>query len=329
MAIQAGPRPTGQESITEPRRRDRLRWAPSPLFLAGVLCFTLPFVTVSCGHDHGTMTGMQLATASGIDAHSSGLALDISQKLPDLMAVIALWALVVGVFVALPGRKHGPKGALIVATTAVLALAAIPVHLEIRFLFDTLYVRYGWILAVTLGLFVVAVEDLMSIRARVLRDGSVRALSATTTRSAALMLALFSVGVIPILLVAPDGDWAVWSVYAVFLAILALVHGATEGRSPADQDARRAAWSGIGLILGGVAVAATGALRPVQQGGLAPVAVVAGGLAFLAGFILLIRALRRVGPGVRGRWPALIGTALVSLPVYGLLLTLLLIAEGG
>jgi hypothetical protein len=100
------------------------------IFLGTVLCFFLPFVTVSCqGMRVFTLTGQQLATGTTI-VQPSAFGTPTKQRVsPDPFAAIAALSAVSGLMLSLVGRRM-LKSVATSGAVGTAGLAAMKVHLD-------------------------------------------------------------------------------------------------------------------------------------------------------------------------------------------------------
>jgi hypothetical protein len=98
------------------KRRDPLRKLSPALFATIVLCFFLPFVTVTCG-GAVTVTGVQ--AAMGLD-RPAGLE---GESAPHLLALIALVATFAGLGFGLVRRRGGALGGAMTGAVGVITLS--------------------------------------------------------------------------------------------------------------------------------------------------------------------------------------------------------------
>jgi hypothetical protein len=110
--------------------RDHLsRWLSPSLFGLTVLCFLLPFATVSCDSAKTTFTGMQLVTrsvpAGGMVSEGKDCSADLSRCVQDresLPATVALVAAFVGLVLGLAGIVTGSGSCAVAGIIALLWL---------------------------------------------------------------------------------------------------------------------------------------------------------------------------------------------------------------
>jgi hypothetical protein len=89
------------------------------IFIGSLMCFSLPFVTVSCG-GNVTLTGKDLATGTVINQRHTN---------PDLFAVAAVLCAVAGVGLSMIGRNMA-KPALGVGAVGAAALVVMRSNIE-------------------------------------------------------------------------------------------------------------------------------------------------------------------------------------------------------
>ncbi|MEW6573256.1 MAG: zinc-ribbon domain-containing protein [Bacillota bacterium] len=97
------------------------RFISPALFVLILICFTLPFVTVSCGSLEETITGFQLATGTTLETEADLYPVD-----PQPLAIIAL---IVGVMGLILGLWWSKKSQII---SAILAIAGFLSVLALR-----------------------------------------------------------------------------------------------------------------------------------------------------------------------------------------------------
>jgi hypothetical protein len=100
------------------------------IFLGTLLCFFLPFVTVSCqGMNVFTVTGRQLATGATI-VQPGGFGSSNKQRISlDPFATIAALSAVSGLILSLVGRRM-VRGVATSGAVGTASLAAMKVHLD-------------------------------------------------------------------------------------------------------------------------------------------------------------------------------------------------------
>jgi hypothetical protein len=109
------------------------KWRPA-FFAVALICFFLPFVTVSCttpDADIATLSGVQLAVGYTIDDSdfTSSVSTDETSG-RELLALVALVAVVVGLGVSFLRSRAGAVTATIAGAVALLALIALMIKLN-------------------------------------------------------------------------------------------------------------------------------------------------------------------------------------------------------
>lgn len=314
-------------------RRDRLRWMSPPVFGVILLCFLLPFITISCEGEEATFTGVQLATGRGLDEVSPSLLEHVT--IPDPFVIIALLCAAAGLLLGFVRGRRAPLWAAVAGSLGAIALATeAPFQ---AFGVDSLEERLGYRLAVLVFLVGVALSDVILARAKHFARGTPdgRTLRAQATISAAA-LAILGAVVAPLVLVGfPQESQGILVlvrsgvvlVLAAVGAVYAFVgsretRAAQEGRLSAPWggglEAKRHAAAMISLFGGIVAVVLP--LAAGMIGWLAILAIPAAIVALIAG----VRELRWAGRDPVFRAAAASGIGMAFLPMYVLLLGLLL-----
>jgi len=312
--------------------RDRLRWMSPPVFGVILVCFLLPFITVSCEGEEATFTGVQLATGRGLDEVSPGLLEHVT--IPDPFVIIALLCAAAGLVL---GFVRGRRALLWAAVAGSLGAIALATEAPFQaFGLDSLEERLGYRLAVLVFLGAVGLNDVILARAKHFARGAPerRALRAHAASTAA-SLAILGAVVAPLVLVGfPQESRGILvlvrSGVVVVLAAVGAVYAfvgsretraAQEGRFPAPwggPEAERHAAAMISLFGGIVAVVLP--LTAGVIGWLAILAIPAAIGALIAG----VRELRWAGRDPVFRAAAASGIGMAFLPMYVLLLGLLL-----
>jgi len=137
----------------------------SLLYAAIVLCFLLPFGTVSCGgEDRVSVTGVQLATWSVPSAGHERSGPNFAQQVEDAGSPLAFFAFVAGLAALALARSASIGWRFLVALSATFLIAWLPVRAALALADVELGV--GYVLASALLLTADVVEVVQLVRRR-------------------------------------------------------------------------------------------------------------------------------------------------------------------
>lgn len=105
----------------------RPRWPSPALFGVILLCFLLPFITVTC-EKPVTVTGVQAATGMGLDSQTRPYFADHQEPVPNPLAAIALVSAIAGLAFSFAKGRWALGGSAAVGATGALALATLVLY---------------------------------------------------------------------------------------------------------------------------------------------------------------------------------------------------------